>query len=713
MHVAATATRNLRTRPLDDRGGVLVIVAVWLTSALALITLVVDVGNWFVHKRHLQTQADAAALAGGDSFSLPGCSNTVIESSTRNYGGPHETLPSALYNAQVGGTPADKLHLLINSNDYWDPNASGNQNFTLGQPCDPSVEFIDVKLTEEGNSVLSFFSSLLPKAQAHARVTIKAQVASGGALPIAVPNPLPKSAGVMFVNEANNNSRIAAAPLSELPPDGSNLDKWSSAATSVTIPAAATGGSSRTGVIVALSGLDPTVFSTAGDLATFCGQALTECYDATNDPPTQGLDLIRGWSSSGSGAQPNAPLLRDVELFANGCTDGYFLSDATNCSVRIEARIDAGGLSTSSMIITANGQTLTADSSTSTECQALEGTAQCWRGTIPITAASGANPITMTWEETAGAQGGNTCSTRGGNKCKGNFEGSQTIVRPHAASTDTSGPIKAVQIYDCGGGAGCTTYGLQSFQIGSSQSLSVKIAIAGALKNATSVNDPLVALRVRGKATQSLDCDPNLTNLKAELAQGCGPAYKQNDGTPQWDCSSIGTAALWNKPNPPPWECIAVTTGAQPNDVSAGLNQRILLNDKANKCPAAGENGHNNWSMFDPTKPNDGFIPGDRRILQAFLTTYGALSHVNGTSRSIPVTDFATFYVTGWTGQGGGFDNPCQKPGGGDDPVPNNDPGLIVGHFIKYVNSLNTTDNTGSPMCNQNSFGACVAVLTQ
>ena len=702
-------------RSSDDHGGVLVVVAVWLTSALALMAFVIDVGNWFVHKRHLQTQADAAALAGGDSFSLPGCSNATIESSTRNYGGPDATLPTALYNAQVGGTSSSKLHLLINSTDYWDPAASGNQNFTLGQPCDPAVEFVDVKLTEEPSSVLSFFSSLLPKAQAHARVAIKAQISSGGALPIAVPNPLPKSAGVMFIDEGHNNARLGAATLSELVPDGSGLDKWSSSATSITIPDAATGGSSRTGVIVALSGLDPAVFSTAGDLATFCGQALTECYDATNDPPTQGLAFIRGWSNSGSGAQPNAPLLRDVELFANGCTDAYLLTDAGSCSVRIEALVDAGTLSTSSMSITANGQALTPDSSTSTECQALEpaAPATCWRGTISIPAASGGNPITMAWEETSGTQGGNTCKTGNGNKCKGNFEGGQTVVRPHAASTTTSGPIKAVQIYDCGGGAGCATYGLQSFQIGTSHSLSVKIAIAGALHNATSVSDPLVALRVRGKATQSLDCDPNVPNLKSELAQGCGPDYKQNDGSPQWDCSSIGTAALWNKPNPPPWECIAVTTGAQPNDVSAGLNQRILLNDKANKCPAAGENGHNNWSMFDPTKPNDGFIQGDRRILQAFLTTYGALSHVNGTSRSVPVTDFATFYVTGWTGNGGGFDNPCQKAGGGDDPVPNNDPGLIVGHFIKYVNALNDSDNSGSPMCNQNSFGACVAVLTQ
>ena len=138
---------------------------------------------------------------------------------------------------------------------------------------------------------------------------------------------------------------------------------------------------------------------------------------------------------------------------------------------------------------------------------------------------------------------------------------------------------------------------------------------------------------------------------------------------------------------PQPWTCIAVNTGRQPNDVAAGLNLRILLNDKPppNSCPALGQNGHNNWSMFDPNyapgpadpRGQDGFPTGDRRILNAYLTTYGAFSHVNGTSGSVPVIGFGHFYVTGWYGQGGGFDNPCT--GNGDDPVPNNDTGLIVG----------------------------------
>jgi hypothetical protein len=75
----------------------------------------------------------------------------------------------------------------------------------------------------------------------------------------------------------------------------------------------------------------------------------------------------------------------------------------------------------------------------------------------------------------------------------------------------------------------------------------------------------------------------------------------------------------------------------------------------------------------------------------------------------VPVTDFATFYVTGWTSNGNGFNNPCQ--GNGDDPVPGNDPGVIVGHFIKYIDHINNAG--GSDFCDFSSFGTCVVSLTE
>src|SRR5713226_6861931 len=97
------STRRYR----QDEGSVLVLLAVWLPVLILFASFVIDVGNWFTHQRHLQTQPDAAALAGGDGFTLP-CTagtNTTIESQARNYAGKSATTPGAQYNTQIGGTP--------------------------------------------------------------------------------------------------------------------------------------------------------------------------------------------------------------------------------------------------------------------------------------------------------------------------------------------------------------------------------------------------------------------------------------------------------------------------------------------------------------------------------------------------------------------------------------------------------------------------------
>jgi hypothetical protein len=141
---------------------------------------------------------------------------------------------------------------------------------------------------------------------------------------------------------------------------------------------------------------------------------------------------------------------------------------------------------------------------------------------------------------------------------------------------------------------------------------------------------------------------------------------------------------------------VAIQTGSATNQVPAGMNQRILGSDKPSSCTAP-----NHWNLF----PN--IDVHDPRIVQLVVTPFGSFSGSGNTT--VPVTDFATFYVTGWTASGSGFGNPCQ--GNGDDPVPNNDAGYIVGHFIKYIQTLNTGGGTTS--CDTNAFGACVAVLTR
>jgi hypothetical protein len=59
------------------------------------------------------------------------------------------------------------------------------------------------------------------------------------------------------------------------------------------------------------------------------------------------------------------------------------------------------------------------------------------------------------------------------------------------------------------------------------------------------------------------------------------------------------------------------------------------------------------------------------------------------------------------TGQGGGFNNPCQ--GNGDDPAPVS--ATIFGHFIKYVDT--TGNGAGSSGCDFTSVDSCALIMTQ
>ena len=53
--------------------------------------IVLDIGNWYVHKRHLQTQVDAAVLAAGPAFvgcfHAPAAANQAIAQTALEYAG--------------------------------------------------------------------------------------------------------------------------------------------------------------------------------------------------------------------------------------------------------------------------------------------------------------------------------------------------------------------------------------------------------------------------------------------------------------------------------------------------------------------------------------------------------------------------------------------------------------------------------------------------
>ena len=140
--------------------------------------------------------------------------------------------------------------------------------------------------------------------------------------------------------------------------------------------------------------------------------------------------------------------------------------------------------------------------------------------------------------------------------------------------------------------------------------LVVELQLTPSLKDASCVSDPPVILRLTGSGslTQALDCDPAKSRLEDEIATGCTPAYTENNGT---FCPEHNV--LWSTPQP--WPCVRVDTGAPPNKIAAGLNLRILGDEKAKTCTSP-----NNWSNY----PN--ISQSDPRIVQVFLTQFGSFA---------------------------------------------------------------------------------------
>jgi hypothetical protein len=738
------------TRLEDERGAVLLIVAVGMFALVFIVAAVVDTANWYEHRRHLQLQADAAALAGAGSISLPlsSCSNAAISAVAHNYGGPDANNPTALYNAQVGGTAASKMHILINSRGYFgDMDAADNNG---GAPCanSPPNEFcrsatdptvggpgIDIKATE--TDLPWFFGGLVPRINAHARACLMQQTASANSLPIAVPNPKPKSAAAIFIDEGSSNAVLGTAVLSECqnpaPPAAptcpAGFSLWTSGGTDVPIAA-------QTGVVIAISGLPPASLSLTGTLAAICGQPLTSCFDGKNDPPTVGVNFIRGWTNSGDGIQPNAPKLREVQLFPGGCPgDAYFEAITSGCSVTLEAVVDSRlpsgapprmGVTVVGAGCPNKGCDLSRDNATppTAECAAVlagGATGTCWRGSIPISALAGAQRLTMSWDVAEGTMTSYGDCSKG--KCHDPFEGGAWVQQAYTAddrpSNNVSGPLARVQILGCTSPTNCPIVDANSLVIGT-RTIAVSADLKGQLQNAQNASDPtalcvfpdnsvhqFACLKVTvanggAGSTQSVNCDPLASpkkDLDDQLALGCGPEYALNTGTV---CPS--TNILEGLPQP--WTCTELFTGNKTPLVSKGINRRLFGTPTPPPCPAYGENGHNNWMMFDPNLPGDGFPQGDKRIVGVYLTAYGAFTHTAGTSLTIPVTDFGTFYITGYDG------SPCTSPGTTDhpdDPIP--DSGTIVGHFIKYVDRLNS--GGGTQPCDPNTFGSCVPVMTK
>jgi hypothetical protein len=651
----------------EEHGAALVTVVLWLPLLMLLPIFVIDVGNWFGHHRHLQTQADAAALAAAGelatTFGAAACDDSAVEQTAREYSGTE----SGGYNHQIGGTSPDEVHFEPNSPTYYNQASPVDDSVDTAGPCESGM--IDVKLTETDLPLFfraaSLFTSV-PFINSHARVELFQKDRFVDSLPVAVPDPNPTRVKVTFLDEANGNAVLGTRELTR---DGTSngLSIWDNATDPLALPV----NTSRIGVRVALS----------GGSTTNCGDRFVSCFNQ--------VLFMRGYSTSGSGAPPNPPVARSVYLTRGSCPDPYFQASGASCTVVVHADIDFGPCGANNQLPNV-GASVTAhvggtNAPLTFQNGSCRGSTSEW-ASAPVSVASAAGPVSVTldWRETNAPQKitGAGCGNRKDPpfNCSGQFEGGQAVQRTFSGATaegnTLNGPIRMSQLWEG------NSLWVNSVPRGSTHAVSVKIGLTqNLIEDATAPSAPLVHLAVIGNQGQKVDCDPALSNLEDELGQGCAPDYERISSSAQCPANA---STLWASPQP--WQCVAIATGNATGQVRHGMNYRIQGDRNTSTCSSP-----NHWPDF----PN--LDPSDPRIVNVFLTPFGSFNETGG--GTAPVTDFATFYVSGYD------HSPCS----GDDPAGQDE---IVGHFMKYVQTLNDGSG-GTEPCDKSELGACVAVLTQ
>ena len=671
----------------------LVQVALWLPLLILLMSMAIDVGNWFVHRRHLQMQADAAALAAAQHALGGGatCNNETVYATAKQYGGIDDPESDAVvYNQQIGGTPAEKVG--INFNQEWWPNPDSSDGDGLrndeGAPHDGTVDMrppcesgmVDVKLTEKD---LPWFFRIanVPYIGGHARVELRKANRTRAPLPVAALDVNPKTVEAHFINESTGEI-LGRTLLSKGDLQGDKV-MWSSAT-----PAHVPIKSEHIGVEIAMSNRDATSLT--------CSDGGVTCYDLSSTDADELLH-IRGWSNAGTGAKA-----RDVRLdmvgTADGCEDPYF-TKVGDCKVKMIADLDFGSLAPSA--VTASVQVGSGRSRYALEWNA---TTSRWESKstalIPIPAKSGGVPLTIHWQDK---------SCKGGN-CDKTFN---NVQRSFSAATLRSGPIQSAQVAEGG------TFWTNSFErcadpnaadlSNCTHDLTVTIGLLPTLEVAQGVDDPVQDLRIQvedGDLVQSLNCDPT-RDFFTQMLRGCRYSYTRNEGIACPSASELENS--W----PQPWPCSAVWSGNKTNQMTKALNQRILGPPDASGAWTDCTNP-NKWETYwrdDGTLDTEAMAT-DPRVVQLFIANYGSFTDNHGVDDTVPIIDFAYFYITGWAGQGGGGSNPCAAPDGGDDPRPGTD-SYIWGHFVEYIPGLDAGVGEDEPCDLGGAPTTCVSVLTE
>jgi len=739
-----------------ERGQVVVLVALLIPVVFAIAAIVLDVGNWYVHKRHIQTQVDAAVFAPAPQFvgcfNDPVAANAAIASRALAYAGDTLRLgklapgtPDSTTNLQVQ-EPND-VRIALNSGRYWQqsdgmiPGANGyGLDNTIAIPGDPcSTSSIDAKATDDEAPPLWGLIPLTPSPKTHAKVEIRDAESVRGTLPWAVPEIDPKAVVALYINENGGASPIVFDSQLLIAADDPALP-WSEWVTPVgQEDVTLDGGHDNTGVMILVSKNDPTPIMT-GSLATICNQdpGLVKCY-GTGASQTSGLSFIHGYNGGGGGTLQN-PIVRGVELVASGCTAAdlsaaYFTLDGgAGCTATMSAVVDFG----------ISGATNPTTFPRCVTVNASPGGTMAWSGNVTggslftasfnLATGSGRNAVNLSWTSEDRPGPPNNCNQT---RWSGPFN---KVAAPYVADT-ASGPIQYLDLTAFKADGITLMPDANSVELNDPGNPNYKYFVTVGLPKPLSVGnyaDPPLLLRMAspsGSQNRAWDCDSGI-RFEEEIENGCNTTYIENyrdldgDGDKEWNnilCNGWSTTNLPPPtfgPGPPPYpsDCVLTEPGDKTGQLRGGLKLRFETPCVPNNWP---DDAAEAATFFGPDGGGYGNDPRYVTLIVTDDTAFGSSG-----ADPYPLKYFAGFYVTGWdlaNGMGPQSTNGCPDPDGPSGPLKGNDCHPIYG--CSYGQSLDNGDvwgyfvdivlfsGSGDPSDDLCAFGAdpaaCIAVLVE
>ncbi len=575
----------------DERGSILVMAAVMIPVFLLMVAFVIDVGQWYTHKRQLQNRADSAAYAAGIEYAKnwKACvqsSDTTLRASTareiankaRQFAADPEAadytpdpLPADLYNSGIA--TQSKVDVVINSTTYTDDTDYNDDNGSttpvspaVGDPCyvhTPGTDNIspggghwtDVRVKENDlPSLVGAIGLPLRRNVARARIEIRPALSGTRFLPLAVPNNVITKVQVRYYNECTSpptlipNSTFDLKPLPAADQAGfastgggtlwglpSTTDPTvgdSSRSFSLTLPTY--GGCSQpylpVGVEVRLASTDSV------DLNQSCAALVTarfaDCFHR--------LSQIRVWNDG------VAPRIRDVRLTGGcGVGDAYFGPlpvAATDC--RFGANVDVfWGTRDDGDLAVASNFSVKVNGVAATPPGANQPSG-IW--TVPsntLTANPGANDVTVEidWTDTTNGHvwEGNACRNGGQNPCR--YDGVPEIVhRAFVGTTATAGAVALVRSASSGFVSGMPGPSYATVADGGNTvdifpTVGIKSVLKTGVFTTLRLDDP--------QANQTLQCDPDYAQGQefSAFRYGCKPWYAANNWTSPWWSGPVGS----------------------------------------------------------------------------------------------------------------------------------------------------------------------------